>query len=96
MQGRVLARQHMIMFSDGFPQDFDYGQDRRWNAYGMQDTMVALKELELAGAAVLHHGGQNRPRLLAPDVPSSRYMVIEDIASLPRQLPKIYEQVIRW
>jgi hypothetical protein len=27
---------------------------------------------------------------------SSRYLVIEDIASLPRQLPKIYEQVIRW
>jgi len=24
------------------------------------------------------------------------YLVIEDIASLPRQLPKIYEQVIRW
>ncbi|HVN27546.1 MAG TPA: VWA domain-containing protein, partial [Candidatus Binataceae bacterium] len=40
---------HMILLSDGFPQDFDYGHDRRSNAYGIQDTMVALKELELAG-----------------------------------------------
>ena len=40
---------HAILLSDGFPQDFDYGHDRRSNAYGIQDTMVALKELELAG-----------------------------------------------
>jgi hypothetical protein len=26
----------------------------------------------------------------------SRYLVIEDITSLPRVLPKIYEQVVRW
>ena len=43
------SRQHVILLSDGFPQDFDYGQDRRSNAYGMQDTMVALEELEGAG-----------------------------------------------
>ena len=60
---------HMILLSDGFPQDFDYGHDRRSNAYGIQDTMVALKELEMArGAAVLHHGRSHRPRLPAPDV----------------------------
>ncbi|HTT75977.1 MAG TPA: hypothetical protein VMF50_08355, partial [Candidatus Binataceae bacterium] len=27
---------HVILLSDGFPQDFDYGHDRRSNAYGIQ------------------------------------------------------------
>jgi nitric oxide reductase NorD protein len=88
---------HMILLSDGFPQDFDYGHDRRSNAYGIQDTMVALKELELAGVLpfciTVDKTGHDYLRQMCQ---SSRYMVIEDIASLPRQLPKIYEQVIRW
>jgi hypothetical protein len=88
---------HVIMLSDGFPQDFDYGHDRRSNAYGIQDTMVALKELEMAGVlpfciTVDRTGHDYLRQMCAP----SRYLVIEDIASLPRQLPKIYEQVVRW
>ena len=88
---------HMIMLSDGFPQDFDYGHDRRSNAYGIQDTMVALKELEMAGVlpfciTVDRTGHDYLRQMCAP----SRYLVIEDIASLPRQLPKVYEQVVRW
>jgi nitric oxide reductase NorD protein len=88
---------HVILLSDGFPQDFDYGHDRRSNAYGIQDTMVALKELELAGVLpfciTVDKTGHDYLRQMCQ---SSRYLVIEDIASLPRQLPKIYEQVIRW
>jgi nitric oxide reductase NorD protein len=94
----VSSRQrHMIMLSDGFPQDFDYGHDRRSNAYGIQDTMVALKELEMAGVLpfciTVDKTGHDYLRQMCQ---SSRYLVIEDIASLPRQLPKIYEQVVRW
>jgi nitric oxide reductase NorD protein len=88
---------HMILLSDGFPQDFDYGHDRRSNAYGIQDTMVALKELELAGVLpfciTVDKTGHDYLRQMCQ---SSRYLVIEDISSLPRQLPKIYEQVVRW
>ncbi|MGC1341284.1 MAG: VWA domain-containing protein, partial [Candidatus Binataceae bacterium] len=88
---------HMILLSDGFPQDFDYGHDRRSNAYGIQDTMVALKELEMAGVLpfciTVDKTGHDYLRQMCQ---SSRYLVIEDIASLPRQLPKIYEQVVRW
>ena len=40
---------HIILLSDGFPQDFDYGQDRRSNVYGLRDTTVALREVEAAG-----------------------------------------------
>ena len=91
------ALAHMILLSDGFPQDFDYGHDRRSNAYGIQDTMVALKELEMAGVLpfciTVDKTGHDYLRQMCQ---SSRYLVIEDIASLPRQLPKIYEQVVRW
>src|SRR5579863_2719450 len=88
---------HMILLSDGFPQDFDYGHDRRSNAYGIQDTMVALKELEMAEVlpfciTVDKTGHDYLRQMCAP----SRYLVIDDIMSLPRQLPKIYEQVVRW
>jgi nitric oxide reductase activation protein len=88
---------HMIMLSDGFPQDFDYGHDRRSNAYGIQDTMIALKELEMVGVlpfciTVDRTGHDYLRQMCAP----SRYLVIEDITSLPRQLPKVYEQVVRW
>ncbi|MGH7814150.1 MAG: nitric oxide reductase activation protein NorD [Candidatus Binataceae bacterium] len=88
---------HVILLSDGFPQDFDYGHDRRSNAYGIQDTMVALKELEMAGVLpfciTVDKTGHDYLRQMCQ---SSRYLVIEDIASLPRQLPKVYEQVVRW
>jgi len=88
---------HMILLSDGFPQDFDYGHDRRSNAYGIQDTMVALKELDMAGImpfciTVDRTGHDYLRQMCAP----SRYLVIDDITSLPKQLPKIYEQIVRW
>ena len=97
IQGRGSRAKHMILLSDGFPQDFDYGHDRRSNAYGIQDTMVALKELEIAGVlpfciTVDRTGHDYLRQMCAP----SRYLVIEDITSLPRVLPKIYEQVVRW
>ena len=40
---------HLFLLSDGFPQDYDYGQDRRSNVYGIRDTAVALREAEAAG-----------------------------------------------
>jgi nitric oxide reductase NorD protein len=88
---------HIILLSDGFPQDFDYGQDRRSNAYGIQDTMVALKELEMAGVMpfciTVDRTGHDYLRQMCQP---SRYLVIDDITSLPKQLPKIYEQIVRW
>ena len=39
----------LILLSDGFPQDMDYGPDRRTTTYGIRDTMVALREAEQAG-----------------------------------------------
>jgi nitric oxide reductase NorD protein len=94
----VTARsRHVFLLSDGFPQDFDYGEDARSHIYGLQDTMVALRELEMAGAmpfcVTVDRCGHDYLRQMCR---ASRYLVIEDITSLPRELPKIYEQVVRW
>jgi nitric oxide reductase activation protein len=93
----VTARsKHLILLSDGFPQDFDYGQDRRSNVYGIRDTTVALRETEAAGITpfciTVDRAGHDYLRQMCDE---SRYLVIEDIATLPRELPKIYQRVVR-
>ena len=86
---------HIILLSDGFPQDFDYGQDRRSNVYGLRDTTAALRECEAAGITpfciTVDKAGHDYLREMCD---GSRYMVIEDIAELPRELPKIYQRVV--
>ncbi len=93
----VSARsKHLILLSDGFPQDFDYGQDRRSNLYGIRDTAVALQEAELAGVTpfciTVDKAGHDYLREMCDE---NRYMVIDDITALPRELPKIYQRVVR-
>lgn len=92
----VSARsRHVILLSDGFPQDFDYGQDRRSNVYGLRDTTIALREAEAAGIVpfciTVDKAGHDYLREMCDE---SRYMVIDDIASLPQELPKIYQRVV--
>ena len=93
----VTARcKHLFLLSDGFPQDYDYGQDRRSNVYGIRDTAVALREAEAAGVTpfciTVDKAGHDYLRQMCDE---SRYMVIEDITALPRELPKIYQRVVR-
>jgi nitric oxide reductase NorD protein len=87
---------HLFLLSDGFPQDFDYGQDRRSNVYGIRDTAAALREVEAAGITpfciTVDKAGHDYLRQMCDE---SRYMVIEDITALPRELPKIYQRVVR-
>jgi nitric oxide reductase NorD protein len=86
---------HIILLSDGFPQDFDYGQDRRSNVYGLRDTSAALREAEASGITpfciTVDKAGHDYLREMCD---GSRYMVIEDITALPRELPKIYQRVV--
>ncbi len=87
---------HLFLLSDGFPQDYDYGQDRRSNTYGIRDTAVALREAETAGVTpfciTVDKAGHDYLRQMCDE---TRYMVIEDITALPRELPKIYQRVVR-
>lgn len=93
----VNARsKHLFLLSDGFPQDHDYGQDRRSNVYGIRDTTVALRETEAAGiipfCITVDKAGHDYLREMCDE---SRYMVIEDITALPGELPKIYQRIVR-
>ena len=69
--GRQEARlKALILLSDGYPQDFDYGQDRKSKEYGLQDTAKAIAGgAAQGGSHVLHHRRSQRPRLPAADVP---------------------------
>jgi hypothetical protein len=93
---RKLERQDarmktLLLLSDGYPQDYDYGKDRKSKEYGIQDTMMALHEARLKGiqtfCITVDPAGHDYLRAMCPD---HKYLVIEDIAALPKELPKIY------
>jgi nitric oxide reductase NorD protein len=94
---RVSAKaRHLILLSDGFPQDYDYGDDRTSNLYGLRDTTVALQELEAQGVhtfcITVDPAGHDYLREMCS---GTRYAVIEDVEDLPLELPRIYRTVTR-
>ncbi len=84
----------MIIISDGYPQDYDYGKDRSSKAYGVQDTMKALTEARQQGVQTfcltVDPSGHDYLREMCPD---KQYMVIQDIAQLPDELSKVYRSL---
>ena len=86
----------LVLLSDGFPEDADYGRDENTPMYGLRDTMMALREAEreniMSFCLTIDKGGHDYLREMCPP---SRYMVLEDIPSLPLELPKIYQRHIR-
>jgi hypothetical protein len=88
-ESRIKA---LIIISDGYPQDFDYGQDRNNKDYGIQDTTKALAEARQKGVQAfcltVDQSGHDYLREMCPD---QQYMVIQDIAQLPRELSKVYQ-----
>ncbi len=94
-----LARQPeavkvLIVVSDGYPQDSDYGPDRRDEEYGIQDTARALREAADAGISTFcvtidPAGHDYLQRMCERD----RYMVIDDVAALPGELTKVYRSL---
>jgi len=86
----------LILLSDGFPQDHDYGEDRASNDYGLNDTMMALLEARREGIepfciTVDQAGHDYLRRMLDP----RSYLVIKDIHSLPEIMPRVVEALIR-
>ena len=84
----------MIVLSDGFPQDCDYGPDRGDHAYGVADTAQALKEAEARGIATfcitVDKSGHDYLKAMCPE---ERYLIIEDIEALPDALAKVYRRL---
>ena len=86
----------LVLLSDGYPEDQDYGRDKHAPTYGLRDTMMALREAEKHGilsfCLTVDKGGHDYLREMCSP---ARYMVIEDVLSLPLELPKIYQRHIR-
>jgi nitric oxide reductase NorD protein len=84
----------LLLLSDGYPQDFDYGKDRKSKEYGIQDTTMALYETRLQGiqtfCLTVDPAGHDYLRAMCPD---QQYLVLEDIAFLPKELPKVYRSL---
>lgn len=81
----------LVIVSDGFPQDCDYGPDRNDDEYGVQDTARALLEASRAGVetflVTIDPTGHDYLRRMCAD---ERYMIIDEVADLPEALTKVY------
>ncbi|MBO6556285.1 MAG: hypothetical protein JJ957_07265 [Pseudomonadales bacterium] len=84
----------LIIISDGYPQDHDYGTDRNSREYGLNDTMKALSEAKQQGVLsyclTVDPSGHDYLRAMCPD---SQYMVIQDISQLPEELSRVYRSL---
>ncbi|MBI5258785.1 MAG: hypothetical protein HY855_19930, partial [Burkholderiales bacterium] len=88
----------LIIVSDGYPQDSDYGPKPAGRGlgnddaeYGIQDTAQALREAERAGVIPFHvtidPAGHDYLRRMCAE---QRYLVIDDVRALPEALGKVY------
>ena len=84
----------LMIVSDGFPQDCDYGPERGNHEYGLRDTAMALEEAERAGVqtfcVTVDRSGHDYLRLMCPE---ARYMVIAETEGLPVALQKAYQRL---
>ncbi|MFT5578923.1 MAG: hypothetical protein ACI9WS_001681 [Paraglaciecola psychrophila] len=84
----------MIIISDGYPQDFDYGKDRKSKQYGIEDTAKALREAKREGihtfCLTVDPAGHDYLKEMCPD---DQYMIIRDIEELPRELSRVYSSL---
>ena len=85
------AMKVLIIISDGFPQDSDYGPDRGNHEYGVEDTAKAIIEAQQKGVETfcitVDRSGHDYLKRMCPD---ARYLVIEEMEDLPEQLTKVY------
>ena len=96
LESSGAALKVLMIVSDGFPQDHDYGPDRGEHEYGVQDTARALVEVEARGietfCVTVDRSGHDYLRRMCP---ADRYLVIEETAELPAALQKTYRQLTR-
>jgi len=88
LSGRLL-----LILSDGRPEDYDDGGDRR---YLHEDTRMAVKEAVARGVhpfciTVDTMANQYLPQIFG----KGHYLVLDHINSLPNKLPEIYFRLRR-
>ena len=81
----------LLIISDGFPQDCDYGPVRGDHEYGLHDTAKALVEARSKGVETfcltVDRSGHDYLKRMCPE---ARYAVIEEVEDLPEALTKVY------
>jgi len=81
----------MLLLSDGYPQDYDYGEDRTDREYGLRDTAQALREAETGHIIpfnlTVDAAGHDYLRRMCPP---HGYLVLGSVEDLPAELPKVY------
>ena len=86
----------LMIVSDGFPQDHDYGPERGEHEYGVQDTAKALREAEARGVetfcVTVDRSGHDYLRRMCP---AHRYMVIEETGDLAEALQVAYRRLTK-
>jgi nitric oxide reductase NorD protein len=94
LANREQKIKNIILISDGYPQDYDYGEDRTSKEYALEDTMMALDEAARQNihtfCITVDRAGYDYLREMCHP---SRYLVIEETRELPRELPKIYRRL---
>ena len=89
-------RHALIVLTDGYPEDIDYGRQPRDLRYGLEDTAHALREARTLGVQTfclsIDPAGHDYLRRMCP---SHRYGVIDDVAALPGELAKVYHAMTR-
>lgn len=91
--GIESRRRLLLILSDGRPEDYDDGGDRR---YLHEDTRMAVKEAVMRGVhpfciTVDPSANQYLPQIFG----HGHYLVLDNIDSLPRKLPEIYLRLRR-
>ena len=92
-QGIESRRRLLLILSDGRPEDYDDGGDRR---YLHEDTRMAVKEAVAKGVhpfciTVDTMANQYLPQIFG----QGHYLVLDHINSLPNKLPEIYLRLRR-
>ncbi len=92
-EGVESRRRLLLLLSDGRPEDYDDGGDRR---YLHEDTRMAVKEAVARGVhpfciTVDTMANQYLPQIFGP----GHYLVLDHINSLPNKLPEIYLRLRR-
>jgi hypothetical protein len=89
-------RRALIVVTDGYPEDIDYGPEPRDPRYGIEDTAHALQEAQALGVHTfclsIDPAGHDYLRRMCPP---QRYMAIGDLAALPGELAKVYQAMTR-
>ncbi|MFO1329219.1 MAG: VWA domain-containing protein [Rubrivivax sp.] len=89
-------RRVLIVLSDGYPQDSDYGRDADDLAHGLADTARALREAESAGIGVLNVSVDAAAHdYLRRICPRHRYLVMRDVETLPDRLVHWWRHIAR-